>query len=72
MQPQEQAKIIVARYRHLLHDVAPIHEDNLGKFIFIATIAKECGIFLAEQAQKTADIRGFNYWADVIEEIQAL
>jgi len=69
MIPQEQAKIIVARYRHLLHDVAPIHEDN---FILVATIAKECGIFLAEQAQKTADIRGFNYWADVIEEIQSL
>ena len=68
MIPQEQAKIIVARYRHLLH-FATIHEDN---FILIATIAKECGIFLCEQAQKTADIRGFNYWADVIEEIQSL
>lgn len=68
MQPQEQAKIIVQRFLYLIDN-----EDKQYQNFSINIIkAKNCGIFLAEQAQKTADIRGFNFWADVIEAIQEI
>ena len=68
MQPQEQAKIIVQRFLYLIEN----ENFEFKSFSINLIKAKNCGIFLAEQAQKTADIRGFNFWADVIEEIQSL
>ena len=68
MQPQEQAKIIVQRFLYLIEN----EDKQFQNFSINLIKAKNCGIFLCEQAQKTADIRGFNFWADVIEAIQEI
>jgi len=66
MQPNEQAEILIQRYEYFIQGLhsKEFHRDNYKQ---IRQTAKDCAIFTATQGQKTSDIRGFNYWSDVIE-----
>ena len=71
MTPQEQAKIMFNRY--FCHITCMMTKDQKNELHNgIVQTAKESAIFAATQAQKTADIRGFNFWMDVIESLEDL
>lgn len=70
MKPEEQAVLMFNRYychiTGLLSKNQKIEQHNA-----IVQTAKESVIFAATLAQKTTDIRGFNFWMDVIEFIES-
>jgi hypothetical protein len=69
MNIHDQANTIVKRYEYHLTTLMSA-ETVREQYTTIRKTAKDCAIFCATQAQKTTDIRGFNYWSDVIEAIE--
>jgi hypothetical protein len=69
MNTLDQAETIIKRYEYHL-TVLMSKETVREQYTTIRKTAKDCAIFCCTQAQKTSDIRGFNYWSDVIEAIE--
>ena len=65
----DQAEILIMRYEYYITSLLS-KESIRENYNTIHQAAKDSAIFCCTQAQKTADIRGFNYWEDIIEIIQ--
>ena len=65
----DQSEILIMRYEYYITSLLS-KESIRENYNAIHQAAKDSVIFCCTQAQKTSDIRGFNYWEDIIEIIQ--